>query len=113
MSFTAEELDTFVNSLDWDETIENHRESISGESHWMDLWYGEVKSLDTPYGTIEKEKAWGGEGDGASIFLVVRVGDRLFQKSGYYSSWDSSRLDGPLIEVEAYTEPVIRYRRKS
>jgi hypothetical protein len=79
----------------------------------MELYYGsEKRPVKTQFGEVKKVDAWGGEGDGATIFLVVECDGRLFEKTGYYSSWDSSQMDGDLVEVEAYKKEVTRYRRK-
>jgi hypothetical protein len=124
MSFTAKELDSFVDNLNDEEVYDESKgeyvpnpnfnsEWEDYDNPWMDIYYGEHNSVETPWGTLEKVKSWGGEGDGAEIYLVVKVGDRLFRKAGYYSSWDSSSMDSPLVEVEEYVEPTTYYRKKS
>lgn len=55
---------------------------------------------------------YGGEGQGDSLWVVFRVGDQLFRKSGYYNSWDGGYFDGDLEEVEPYEVTVTRYRPK-
>lgn len=121
MSFTAKELDRFVENTGQEEIYDEATDSYvpnpafneDFEGGWMDIYYGEYNELTTPWGKLEKVKSWGGEGDGATIFLVVKLDDRLFQKTGYYSSWDSSSMDSPLVEVEEYVEPTTYYRKKS
>jgi hypothetical protein len=55
----------------------------------------------------------GGEGEGEERWVVFSVGDKLFQVSGYYSSWDGTTWeDVTPREVEAYEVSVTRYRRK-
>lgn len=123
MELTAKALDNFVGTLGDEDYYDEEKGTYvpnphyssewENDSPWMDLYYGEQTAAETPWGTLEKVKSWGGEGDGATIYLVVKLGDRLFQKEGYYSSWDASSMDSPLTEVEAYVEPTTYYRKKS
>lgn len=52
----------------------------------------------------------GGEGHGEYVFVVVKVGDQLFRKEGYYASHYGTDWDGDFEEVEAYEKTVTDYR---
>lgn len=49
------------------------------------------------------------EGD---AFAVIKIGDQLFRKWGYYSSHEGTTWDGSIEEVESYREYTTFYRRK-
>lgn len=100
MSFTVEELKSWA--------IDDE-EYYSYADLWHEVYYG--TEVDSPFGKVTRVAHWGGEGDGAEMFLVFSVGGRLFQITGYYSSYDSSSWDGPLVEVEPYEKTVVRYRK--
>lgn len=111
MSFTAADLDEAVDNLEpFSEDDEYGYEEYAGGGAWMELYYEGDRPLKTPFGEVKKVDSWGGEGDGAATYLVVECDGRLFQKTGYYSSWGESSMDGRLSEVEAFTKPVTRYR---
>ena len=104
MSFTAEELHKEIN-----EAYENKPERE--DEFFIDAYYEVVTELDTRLGKVVLEEANGGQGDGAPIEVVISIGDRFFQMDGYYSSWDSSRMDGELYEVEQKEVVRKEYRR--
>ena len=70
---------------------------------FLALWYEDLEH-DLPnlegIGQVESVESWGGEGDGAAIHVVIKVGDRYFQQDGYYSSWGESEMDGQVVEVK-------------
>lgn len=71
---------------------------------WLHAFYegGEVEPelLDIPgLPKIEIADVEGGEGDGAEIWVTIKVGDQYFQKYGYYSSWGDSAIHGDVYEV--------------
>ena len=59
------------------------------------------------------ESDTGGEGHGEYVYVVIKVGDELFRKEGYYASHYGTDWDGRFEKVEAYVEPVTKYRRVS
>lgn len=74
---------------------------------------GRTKSFEIPSGTVTLvEDHGGGEGDGETRFIVIKVGEQLFQYNGYYSSWDGTEWDDDLYEVEPYDVTVTQYRVK-
>lgn len=121
MSFTAKEVEAAlydfesgVNELaeeeKWNELPDWFED---GGRMWDSLSYAKGNSLNLPgLGEVTVEAAHAGDGDGSETYVVIRIGDQLFQKFGRYSSWDSNYWDGTLIEVESYVEPVTFYRRK-
>lgn len=88
MSFTAKEL------------YETIHDTYTESDFFLDAFYDEVGELDTPLGKVVVEEVSGGQGDGAPIEVVIKVGDRYFEINGEYSSWDSSSFDGYLYEVK-------------
>lgn len=67
-------------------------------------------------GTFNLEVQWGGQGDGAPMGYVIKFtpveGDpQWFEKTGYYSSWDSNYFDGGWKEVEPFEKTVTRYKK--
>ena len=109
MAYTIEEFKAAVS--DWEMQAEDVR------SLFIDVWNEELSTEDLPtlenIGKLEVADTWGGEGDGAEIYAVVRVvgedGDRYFQASGYYSSWGDTDMDGDIIEVRPKEVQVTRY----
>jgi hypothetical protein len=78
------------------------------------LLTSEEVSLDIDgIGRVEMVIRWGGQGDGAATGDVVKVtndeGERFFERTGTYSSWDSTYY-GDWHEVEPYEKTVVRYR---
>ena len=76
----------------------------------------EVKTYDLEgIGTARKVEDYGGEGQGDDYWIVVSITDadgnvRLFERTGYYQSYDGGYLDGPTVEVEAVEKTVTAYR---
>lgn len=100
------------------EAYAEDREDFDYGNVWDDIYYadaryGVTKFTLPEYGEVEKVESWGGEGDGAEMYVVIKCQDRLFQMVGSYSSWDSNYWDGTLSEVESYVEPKVYYRRKA
>lgn len=55
----------------------------------------------------------GGEGHGEDIWFVIRVGDQLFEKTGYYMSHEGSDWDGDFTEVHPVEKLVTVYEAKA
>lgn len=96
-------------------TVEEFKEKLSEwqEEHFEDrnlflecFWQegvptdyiDEMPTLDG-IGKLDVADFGGGEGDGAEIYTILSVGGRFFRRSGYYSSWGDSTMDGPIHEV--------------
>jgi hypothetical protein len=93
--YTAEEVDTaFENGDGW------------GEAKWSSK--GEVTLRDETV-AYENVANYGGEGQGDDIWVVVKIGDQLFRKDGYYASHYGSDWDGYCREVKAKEETVTVY----
>lgn len=94
MSFTLKEFTAAVS--DWED------EAMLDDELFMSIWYGAIDSLPTieGIGKLEFADQWGGEGDGAQIHVVLKVGDRYFQRDGYFSSWGEDSMDGAVYEVK-------------
>lgn len=89
MSFTAKELQTEIN-----DKYEGYGD------FFMQAYYEDIDGMPSiSQGEIEVVDNWGGEGDGASVHVVIKVADRFFRMDGYYSSWGDSAMDGELYEV--------------
>src|SRR4051812_30858634 len=80
---------------------------------FLQIWEEEVDVLpDIPnIGKIEYADTDGQPNDGAEISAVIKIGDRYFEKSGYYSSWGSSTMDGDIVEVRPKQVQVTQYER--
>lgn len=106
-----------VTAYDVDRALNNAR-PIPSEDYlngWKALHYGETRSVYTALGVFEyvKEKRFAGDPyEGSPLFVVVKLGDRYFQKEGTYSSWDGSSIDGECVEVEPVEVPLTFYRHK-
>jgi hypothetical protein len=92
--FTAKQLE---------EKIEEYIEEDS--NNWGDGWYslewGEAPTLPDQFGKVEFVESFGGEGMGDVTWIVFKVGDRYFQKTGSYDSWNGTDWEyGTLKEVE-------------
>ncbi|AXH49315.1 hypothetical protein HWB76_gp086 [Streptomyces phage Blueeyedbeauty] len=90
-----------------EDTFEGYESEFYGEIRYAGKNGMELNGLGTAY-SVDYEG--GGEGQGENMWVVFRIGDQLFRKYGYYSSWDGSDWDGDLEEVEPYEVTVVRYR---
>lgn len=108
--FTVEELAEKLEEL----FVENEK---NGDSPWCEKWYsfeelGKDEGNIEGFGKAEFVESYGGEGMGDERWIVFKVGDRYFQKNGFYSSWDGSSWDGELEEVEPREVTVTQYFAK-
>lgn len=96
--------------------LEQHIDDLSrsgGTFSHMDPY--DSFAVDPPDGVyfrgseIEVAARGGTYHDGGSIYVILKVDDRLFRKTGHYSSWDSSTWDGPLVEVKEIQKTVDDY----
>lgn len=100
--FTAKEVEEKIEAVidDWYD-IENLEGWGDRENETL-----EVEGL----GTIEFVESFGGEGQGDSLWVVFKIGDRYFQKDGYYASYDGGTWDGAVTEVKPVTVERIEYQ---
>lgn len=106
MSYTAKELDDFVEGGNITQDYTNYkgepRQATIGwpEIKWQDF---EGDTLETPFGALAFVEDFGGMDQGSEYWVVVSVtndeGTRYFQKTGWYASHDGGYLDGTLTEV--------------
>lgn len=96
MSFTAKELEAKIYGSDWEDP------KGYGYTDAIDFIYSEGESVEIDgLPTLKHISSGGAEGDGAQKWVVFSVGDQLFRKTGYYSSWGEDEWDGDLEEVKA------------
>jgi hypothetical protein len=59
---------------------------------------------------VEVDAKWGKEGGGDKIWVVFRIGDQLFRKEGYYSSYNGDEWEeGDITEVKQIPKTVFVY----
>lgn len=108
--YTAREIDDAVIALQ-DEDADYYDE----ESTWGSIAYGDgpkalpLRGQMVPLVLVKQE---GGQGQGDEIWCVVKIGDQLFRKEGYYASHYGSDWDGDLYECEAVARVVTFYEYK-
>lgn len=84
--------------------------TLHGErGFWTYLWQDAI-TAQTKYGMVERVHASTDYDDGREErTMVVKIGDRYFQKTGYYDSWDSTTWDGRLFEVKPVEKTITVY----
>lgn len=100
MSYTKREVQEAVEAV------------ISSGREWDGIGYFDI----TLRGETIRPKVvtdFGGEGQGSNRYIVFRIGDQLFRKSGYYASYHGSDWDGDFDEVEEYERTITDYRVKN
>lgn len=101
--FTASEVESALEEayddyIEWDEFTETP-EPLT------------VDGRETTVSLVEEDL--GGEGHGESVYVVLKVGDQLFRKSGYYASHYGTDWDGSFEEVEPQEKTITVYKRKA
>lgn len=71
-------------------------------------WCGTITLRDETVEVSEVAQE-GGMDEGSSIWFVVRIGDQLFRKDGYYASHYGTDWDGAFYEVKAAQKTVTVY----
>jgi hypothetical protein len=90
----------------------------TGWGGWVEFGWSGTKVRHVPeLGDVKIVEDFGGEGQGDTRYLVFQVTDeegevRLFQKDGYYSSYNGSDWDGDFYEVVETKEIVTVYKQK-
>lgn len=95
-----------------EEALDNHEELSWSEIAWEDCDQ-ETLNIDgeeVKLSLVESDP--GGEGHGEYVFLVIKVGDQLFRKEGFYASHHGTDWDGDFSEVEPKEVTVTKYVRK-
>jgi hypothetical protein len=106
MSFTLEQLRAAIEDS-------GEYDGYNGNgSEFYDGFYGKIGKEVPGIGTAFLVEEFGGEGQGDDRWVVFRIegDDRLFQKDGYYTSYDGATWDYDLVEVEAHEVTVTKYR---
>lgn len=80
-----------------------------GELKWQKDGAKETLTLRGEVIEVEKIDDFGGEGQGDSIWVVIKVGDQLFRKDGYYLSHYGTDWDGEVTEVKPVERTVTFY----
>jgi hypothetical protein len=125
MSITANELLVELGKLDggedefdgWDEladALKGPFNRIEDPSARRGYRYEYGPAPEFTFGKIEVVKQFGGEGQGDSQYIVVKVTapdgeEQFFRKDGYYSSYDGGEWDGDFREVKAVERTVVFY----
>lgn len=111
---TAHDVEYAINS---DEGIryESDPESLidSGE-FWSELKYESDRYSVVVDGVEYKAthvESRGGMDQGSDIWVVFRLGDQLFKKSGFYASHYGTDWDGPLVEVKPVEKTVTVFEK--
>jgi hypothetical protein len=82
--------------------------TVTRELGWHELWCESLPEggvVIPGVGRVEVEARHGGEGQGDSAWVVVKITEpdgteRYLRKDGYYSSYDGADFDGLVYEVE-------------
>jgi hypothetical protein len=80
---------------------------------WAGLEYSTVPNTlkittELPFEVVDSR--FGEEGDwSVETYIVVKIGDRYFKKTGHYASHDGEYWDGPVTEVKKVTKTVEVY----
>lgn len=61
---------------------------------------------------LKGEENYGGLDLGSEAWMVIRIGDQLFRKEGYYASHYGYDWDGTFEEVEAKPKTITVYEPK-
>lgn len=69
-----------------------------------------IEGEEVKFSLVESDP--GGEGHGEYVFLVIKVGDQLFRKEGFYASHHGTDWDGDFSEVEPKGVTVTKYVKK-
>lgn len=84
--------------------------AVEADSSWyLEKGQGATITLRGESVAIEAVDTFGGEGQGDDIWVVVRVGDQLFKKSGYYASHYGTDWDGDVTEVKPVQKTITVY----
>jgi hypothetical protein len=89
-----------------DEWVEGPGESWNEVgSTWKDKEGEDVPGL----GMVTRIADHGGSDQGSAAWVVLKVGSRLFRKTGFYASYDGFTWDGDFRVVEAKPKTITVY----
>jgi hypothetical protein len=95
-----------------DYTARQIKQAIEDSDYrWYDLSYcvHSIIPIDGVAVGVTLVDQEGGEGQGEHIWFVIKIGDQLFRKEGYYTSHYGTDWDGPFSEVEPVQKLVTVY----
>lgn len=109
--YTPDEIEEALDALSED-AEDNEESEFYGENMWGMIYDGDgpdtlsLRGEDIP---LEHVARYGGEGQGDEFWVVIKLGDQLFKKDGWYASHDGGYLDGDLREVHVVERTVTFY----
>lgn len=125
MSYTIDDLNRAI-TKQYDEEFDGDFEYYddAGSAEWHGLEediYSFRKDQDVTaelegIGTVRLIESEGGEGQGDNYSLVISVTDadggvRLFERLGWYASYDGGHYEGPTVEVQAVERTITVYEQ--
>lgn len=75
----------------------------SDDFYWGGLAYSGngKRTIEVPVVVEVVDSDYGSEGDWEkTVYVVIKVGDKYFKKTGYYASHAGTDWDGPVVEVK-------------
>lgn len=79
---------------------------------WSEFSWAGRDGVEIPgLGLAKIVENFGGEGQGDDRWVVFEVNGRLYEKDGYYASYDGTTWDGDLYEVKPVEVTVTKYHR--
>jgi hypothetical protein len=114
---TAEQVEAAINAghlrYGEDTSYEEYGEDAAAE-FWSELKYKSDRYTVIVDGVDYKAEhvdSYGGMDKGSDIWVVFRLGDQLFKKSGFYASHYGTDWDGPLVEVKPVEKTVTVFEK--
>lgn len=80
-----------------------------GDADWYEMEDATEVTLRGEKVPVTNVESFGGEGQGDDKWFVVKIGDQLFRKSGYYASHYGTDWDGAFEEVHPVEKVVTVY----
>lgn len=113
-SAIQQEILDWYNDNDQGEQVEEYNRYVWNEFYEAFAWGSEEYSPRLASGKVKLvEDHGGGEGDGEERWVVFSVGDKFYEVSGYYASWDGTTWDDlDIYDVEPFQVQVTKYKRK-
>lgn len=102
-----------LSARDVDSTLSRERNFYWGSLEYRSDAIKSLRIFGEEYEFEVIESRFGSEGDWhCQTYIVFRLGDQFFRKTGYYASHDGEYWDGPLTEVEGEPTNIIVWRDK-
>jgi hypothetical protein len=109
--FTKEELEAKLIPMgdSWDSSWWENYSTTTAPWGYLGL-EGRTYDLGEPFGIAKCVARLGENHDGSKIRIIIEVDGRLFERDGWYSSWDDDEWEYYLTEVEQFERTIIDYR---